>query len=117
MAYRLFVDSNNGVTICPEWNYSSIDEKIQVRHKAKSGFSEVYKFGDFDAIKFDVRYVNSSDASIVNSWWESNAELLFMREGETSVFSCMIMNNRLPIGGVEKPYYNQFKGTIELGEY
>jgi len=117
MAYRLFIDSDNGITLCPEWNYKISGEKIQTMHRSKSGFSEMYKFGSYDAIEFEVRYVSSSDASIINSWWNTNTELLFMKEGETSVFSCMLMNNRAPIGAIERPYSDQYKGTIELGEY
>lgn len=117
MTHRLFVDSSNGVSLCPEWNYSLDGEKTQQRHKSSSGMSEVYKYGDFDAFKFDVNYVSSSDASIINSWWISNTELLFMKIGESSVFSCMLMNAVIPIGNVVRPYHNQFRGTIEIGEY
>lgn len=116
---RLYASSviGNEVSICPDWNFSKEDEKVQHRHKAVSGIHEVYKYGDFDARKFDLRYVSSSDAAIINSWWHSNAELLFTNNGYSDVFSCMITNRNIPIGQVIKPYHDQFKGTIELGEY
>jgi len=115
--YRLFVDSSNGVDVEPEYNYQEQDTKIENRHRTRSGEEYIYKWGGYKRRKFGVRWVNSNFKSIVNSWWDSNTELLFMEEGGTEVFSVRITNRNLPIGSIEKPYSDTFKGSIELGTY
>ena len=115
--YRLFVDSINGVDVDPEYNLTEKDKKIESRHRVRSGEEYVYKFGEYKIIKFNVMYVNSSFKSIVNSWWSSNTELLFMEVGASVVSSVRIVNKELPIGKFIKPYTDTFKGVIELNGY
>lgn len=115
--YRLFVDSDNGVDIDPEYNYVQKDKKVEARHRVRSGKEYVYKFGEFNVFKFGVMYVDSSFKSIVNSYWNSNTELLFMEVGATQVYSVRITNKELPIGQAIKPSTTEFKGKIELGSY
>jgi len=115
--FRLFVDSANGVDVEPEYNYVERDKKIEARHRTKSGKEYVYKFGDYNAFKFDVMYVDSAFKSIVNSYWNSNAELLFMEVGATQVYSVRLTNKTLPVGRPIKPSTTEFKGIIELETY
>lgn len=115
--FRLFVDSNNGVSICPEWDYSRTDQKVEHSEMSKAGLSEVYKYGDYVGRRLTVRYVSSSTAAIVNSWWASNTPLLFMREGTTDASTVVLANNKTPIGKLAEPYSDQFDGTIELEGY
>ena len=117
MAFRLFVDSSNGVTVEPEWNYKERDRKIETRNRARSGALYIYTWAEFKRIKMNVLYVDSSFKSIVNSYWSSNAELLWMEEGSSVVSSVQIVNKELPIGLFIKPYNNLFKGLIELETY
>jgi len=67
--------------------------------------------------KFTVNYVNSSFNAIVNSWWDTNTNLLFMKQGETQVYSVRLSNRSSPIDGFVKPYDDLFKGIINLGTY
>ena len=115
--FRLFVDSNNGVDVEPEYNYMENDEKIENRHRTRSGAEYVYKWGSFKEWKFDIRWVNSSFRALVNSWWSTNTNLLWMEENGTEVFSVRIRNRSIPISKFEKPYTDTFLGTIELGTY
>ena len=115
--FRLFVDSNNGVTIYPEYDFKEDDKKIESRFRSKSGLEFVYKFGDYRQFKFGVKFVNSEFKSIVNSWWNSNTDLLFMEEGGTEVFSVHLNSKNKPINKFIRPYTTLFSGKIELGEY
>lgn len=117
MSYRLFVDSSNGITVMPEYDYANRGEKVESRHRTREGYEYVYKWGSFERIEFSVRFVNSEFESIVNSWWESNTDLLWMEESGTVVTSVHITNSRKPISEFERPYTNLFKGKIELGTY
>lgn len=115
--FRLFVDSADGVSLDPEWDYSIPDEKIEQRGLSSTGKSEVYKYGDRSRITFTVMYVSSDTAAAINSYWQADMALLFMEEGATEVFSCRIINEKTPISKNEKPYPGAFSGTIELGTY
>ena len=117
MTCRLFVDSANGVDVEPEYNYVEKDKKIETRHRTRSGKEYVYKFGEFNRFKFGVMYVDSAFKSIVNSYWNNNAELLFMEVGASQVYSVRLINKELPIGKAIKPYSDSFKGLIDLGTY
>jgi len=117
MAFRLFVDSDNGVTVEPEWDLKEKDSKIETRNRTRSGAEYVYKWGDYQTTKFSVMYVNSDFKSIVNSYWNNNVDLLWMEEGGSIVTSVHIVNKNTPIGGYIKPYSDTFKGTIELSTY
>lgn len=117
MPFRLFVDSATGVDVEPEWDYERKDKKIEDRHRARSGAEFVYKWGEYIGIEFSVKFVNSSFQAIVNSWWNTNTDLLFMEVGGTEVFSVHIVNKDTPVGKVIKPYVDQFQGKIKLGGY
>ena len=94
--YRLFVDSDNGLDVAPQYDYTEADKKVESRHRTRSGNEYVYRFG---------------------SWWDSNADLLWMEEGGIEVHSVHLVNKELPIGKPVKPYTDQFRGKIELGSY
>jgi hypothetical protein len=117
MAYRLFVDSSNGVTIEPEWDFKYQDKKIEDEHRMRSGGRYVYKWGSFKKWKVPVNYVNSSFMAIVNSYWASNTALLFKSQSDSAVYSVQITNDDLPIAEFVKPYDTLFKGVIELETY
>lgn len=118
MSYRLYhTNSANGVEVFPEYNYSEKDRKIESRSRTTTGAEYVYKFGDYKAWKFDVQFVNSSFYAIVNSWWLSNAELLFVKTGDTDVSSVRLSSRTKPISKFVKPHDDLYAGTIELSTY
>lgn len=115
--YRLFVDSSNGVDVNPEYDFQLKDKKVEARHRVRSGKEYVFKWGDYQGFKFGVRYVNSEFKSLVNSWWQSNTELLFMKVGDTDVFSVRLFNREPPVNKYEVPYDDLFRGKLELNTY
>ncbi|NIP50488.1 MAG: hypothetical protein GWN13_00650, partial [Phycisphaerae bacterium] len=62
---------------------------------------------------------SEENASIVNSWWSSRAELLYFVTSDTmtDVYSVMIMNKENPLGGYNKPYDTYRKGKLILESY
>jgi len=117
MAFRLFVNSSTGVTLEVEYDFSNERQKIEDKHRTRDGSQHVYKWSAWDKLGFSVNYVNSSTKAIVNSWWESNTDLLFKDENDTQVFSMRITNDSLPISKFIKPYDNLWAGKIELEGY
>jgi len=117
MAYRLFVDSSNGITVNPEYDFKDSASKIENRFRSRSSAEFVYKWAEYKVKEFGVMYVNSEFKSVVNSWWSSNADLLFKDEGSTDVFSVHIVNKDQPVSEFIKPYTDSFKGVIKLETY
>jgi len=117
MAFRLFIDSSNGVTLYPEWDMLDSAKKEETVHRTRGGNRFVYKFGEYKKLEINVMWVNSEFKSIVNSWWNTNTELLFKSESETQVHSVMIVNAEQPISNNMMPYIDEFSGTINLETY
>lgn len=114
MTFRLFVDSSTGLDVEPTWGYEDRGEKIEDRHRARSGKEFVYKWGEYSSFKVPVTYVNSEFMSIVNSWWSSNTDLQWMEEGASDVYNVRITNSRKPVGSNIAPYRDLFDGELEL---
>lgn len=117
MAIRLFVDSSNGISIEPEWDYAEIDKKIEDEHRTRGGGRYVYKWGSYRKWKLPVSLVDSSFAAVVNSWWLSNTQLRIKSESSAQVYSVQITNDAKPLGEYTKPYDSLYQGTIELETY
>lgn len=117
MSFLLFVDSMHGVSFDPEYDYLEEDRKVEDTHRARSGKSYVYRWGGFKRFKLSVRYVDSAFRAVVNSWWDSNAELLLQRANETQVFSVRLVNDKLPVGKYEVPHDDLWQAELELETY
>ncbi len=109
--------SDDWVTLEPEYNLKQRDTKQENIFRVRSGRRYVYSWGDSKSWRFNVRYVNSAIVATVNSWWESDTELLYGNIDRTEVNTVRLENRNLPIAEFEKPYDDLFKGKIELGTY
>lgn len=99
----------------PEWDIALDSEKIENRHRAKSGKQYVYKWGRFDSVKFSLTYVNSQARNIINnSYWNNNARVLFGMEDGSIIVEGMVGGSKPPINSYQKPYLNLWKGKIDL---
>jgi hypothetical protein len=118
--FTLFTNSADGVSFEPDYGFKHEDRKIQNQVRTRSSLLFQYKFGDFARWKIPLRFVSSSDKKTLNDWWNSNTELFFYDNNDTSAqaTSCVkIVNKSTPIGQVEKPYDYEWRGTIELEEF
>jgi len=117
--YELGISSADAVTLYPEWDYSKGERQVRTEHRSKSGKLKLYKWYDYEKIYFQNNWMTASNAALVNSWWDSNTELLFLITSSTvtEVHSVMIMNDETPMASYNKPYNDHFKGKIELEGY
>jgi len=115
--YYLSINSSNLVSFDVEYDYTNRDSQIKHEHLSRSGRVYVYKWGELRKRTFSVRFVSSSTAAIVNSWWNSNTSLILREENSTDVFSCRISNDSTPISRFEKPHNDKLRGVIELESY
>lgn len=99
----------------PEWDITLDSEKIENRHRAKSGKQFIYKWGEFDSVKFGLSYVNSGARNVINnSYWANNTRVLFGMEDGSIIVEGTIGGNKPPINTYQKPYLNLWKGKIDL---
>jgi len=76
IAFYLGITSTDAICLKPEFDYYKGKKKVEKNIRTKSGKLYTYKLGTYDYIKFTLDYVSAQNASIINSWWDSNAELL-----------------------------------------
>ena len=120
LIYELGISSVDAVTLRPEYS-SKPENRKQTRSdlRARSGAFYKYIWATYDKILLNLNFVPASDASIVNSWWESGSDLLLFITSDsiTEVRSVQVMNKEIPFSQFVKPYDNLMKGKIELEGY
>ena len=117
--YYLGTSSADAVTLLPEKSYRAGKKQIRSVLRTRGGGLFLYTWGDYEKYKIPVDYMPASAASLVNSWWETNTELLFFVEsgGATEVHSVMILNTDTPMDSHAPPYVDKYKGTIKQEGY
>ena len=109
----------NLVQLYPEYDYKGGEIQLRNQMRTPSGKGYLYKHGDYDKFQFTVNYLSSPDAAIVNSWWNTNAKLLFLITSSdiTEVHSVILMNKDTPFQQFNKPYADKYKGKVLLEGY
>jgi hypothetical protein len=115
MNFALGISSATALILYPEFDYTDVLTKIEQVHRLENGDMYRYKTGVYDKFKFKLRFFPESDASVINSWWESNTELMFWVDSEVS--KVMLTNKSKPIGQFQKPYTDLMQGIIMLEGY
>src|SRR4030042_2763075 len=105
MTFTLGITSENEITILPDQNNAKENKLNISSHRAKSGKLYTYRWSSFKKIKFSASLFDTSDASIVNSWWDTQTKLIFFEYDGTTTFctSVQIMNKEAPFMGFEEP--------------
>jgi len=100
----------------PEWRAFSKEEKDD---RSRTGRKYRYRWGDFDKVKFSADFVPSSAASLVNSWWRGNEELMLsiVSSGVSAVYSVQLEGGSSPFKSFVKPYTDLYRGIIDLETY
>ena len=119
LTFELGITSATAIQLRPEYDYSDGKKIIESRSRTPVGTQYSYKWGDYEQFEFSLNYVSEANASIINSWWDSRAELLFFvtSGSSTDVYSVMIANTDKPLDGYNKPYDSYRKGKITLETY
>lgn len=115
--YTLWVDSATPLQFDPEFDITNRTKKNQSEHRTRSGKQFTYKWADVYSFKFGIKFVDSSFASTLNTWWLNNRDLYFTEDGSGIVYSMRIMNETIPMKEYIMPYDTLYSGTIELESY
>ena len=111
-------DTESAVTLVPDYSYKSPDIKIESKTRTRAGRLYTTKYGSYKHFSFNVNYVSSATAALVNSWWETDTELLFLvtSGGVTETHSVMLQGET-PIDGFNSPSIEYYRGKIILETY
>lgn len=108
---------SGNLTILPETDYERRDRKIEDEHRGRTGRRYVYKWGEFFQVRFGVEFISSLDQAVINSWWSSNAKLLWVVDTGFEVESVQIVGDQLPIGEYATPGLTEYSGLLEITTY
>lgn len=120
MNFLLGISSADAITVHPQHEkYRNSLKHERSESRGKTGKHFEYKWGSWRQFKMELKYLNTSDMSVIDSWWDSRAELLLFIESSTAteVHSVMVMNDETPLGSFVKPYDDLYQGTLELETY
>ena len=117
--FQLGISSADAITLIPEEDFRNAKSQIRNEHRTRGGRLYVYKWADYRKINFALDLIPAADAATINSWWDTNTELLFFvnSDTETEVFSVLIMNEESPLPQYRFPYVEYYKGKLELETY
>ncbi len=106
------------INLSPEYDFREIKtlQRADIRTKEGSLFTYIYN-GRHTEFKIPESWVNSSQRSLVNSWWETATNLEFIRDSDfpSSLENVRIMENKEPYQKFIRPYFKIFyEGRITL---
>jgi len=116
---QLGPDSSTAITLHPEWDYEFKTSQTRSDMRTPAGKLYQYKYGDYKSFDLSLEYFPSSEASIVNSWADTNTDLLFFVTSDTAteVNSVRIMNDESPFSEFNEPFVDRWKGSLTLETY
>lgn len=117
MGAYVLSDGTNVVSLNPEYDLKLGSQKLETSHRTRGGANYKYTWATWAKVKMTVEFVSSGDMCRINSWWGATTPLRLFDMSSTVVVSGYLANNSAPIDQVIRPYYDQFKGVIELEGY
>ncbi len=106
------------VDVGPQYDFQRLDHKIEdIDISHDGGLRRVFRWGNQWRNKFGVRLINSADHAAVNTWWRSNAELMWFVDCGLEVHSVYVANRDIPINSFILPQSSLYQGVIELETY
>lgn len=120
-SFTLGISSADAITIYEEKDISIGEEMGRVTTRTAEGHLHDLINGLYKQHTLSVEFFPASWTAIVNSWWGTQAPLLFFvtsgSGGATDVHSVMIMGNNAPLNQMMSPNEDFFKGKITLEGY
>jgi hypothetical protein len=85
--------------------------------ESQSGKQYRYTWGHVDGVRIPLTFVNCRDATLINSFWKAEEDLVYFDDANYIVVSGTITNKDLPMAQHQKPLLDRWKGTIDLEGY
>jgi len=119
LVVKLGPTSQQAITLNLKYNSTFSKYQMRADHRTLSGKLYVYLWSNYIKHKINVTYMQTSQAAIVNSWWQTNTELLLFitSDSNTEVQSVVLLNKEFPMTKFVKPYNTYMEGKLELESY
>jgi hypothetical protein len=119
MTFSLGITSANAIVLLPDYDFSKERELNISKLRAMSGKLYTYRWSEYKKIDFGVSIFDTSQASIVNSWWDMQTKLIFFEYDGVTTYctSVQIVSDDAPFTGFENPHLSKRSGKIKLEEY
>jgi hypothetical protein len=106
------------LNVIPMWGYTPNVNKIESEMRTKTGKRYVRKVDDYKDFNIPVEFFPSSKATLVNSWFKDNTNLMWIAtSGDNTEVNCVrITNNSKPFDMLMPYNIDQYGGTIILEE-
>lgn len=107
------------IDLHPERNLTLNDELFLGEHQTIGGANPSYKWGFNKKWKLPLEYLEENEALLINQWWQDTKPLLFTWDTSdtTAQFIVTMTNNQTPITQFNKPYHDNWRGTLELSAF
>lgn len=105
------------ITLNPGYDFSATKVLDRQDVRVKDGSLYTYIQGSHRRFNIPETWVASYNRSLVNSWWESAADLRFIEDDTfpASYFTVRVMGDEEPYQTYVEPYYKQFfKGELVI---
>jgi hypothetical protein len=113
------VGSATPVEIHPAWDTAFRRVPVSdVHQRTLTGELHSVTFGSYLDMDVPMVMVTSAFRTELNRWWEDQREIVWTENLSSNPKSvtCRIENDTAPIGGVERPRFDLFKGMLFLRE-
>ncbi len=115
--YLLFVNSSEGISLHPQYDYVREHQKLEASHRTQTGNMFRYRFGEWKRWKFSISHLSLQDIQLINGWWQNNTPLHWMDGVSTPLYQVLLVNRKLPLGQHILPYTDRYRGHLELETY
>lgn len=117
--YELGTSSSTAIQIYPTFDLEIMKKQIRSERRAPTGKMRRYIWGDYWTTKVPVQFMPGSEATVINSWFDVGANLLFFITSDTAteIHSVFITNDSSPLFKHTMPYDEYYEGEIELETY
>lgn len=106
--------SSDIISIDPLWGFSESRTKFQANGETLNGYYYNYLFGIRDLFYSSYRYMQDSNAQLINDFWKNNEKLTLVIDVNT--YTVYIANPEQPFRSLSPPYQDMFDGEILFRE-
>lgn len=120
--FLLGISTPTLITIYPASTYEDLNYHKRSEHRMRYGTLKEYKWFGKAKFKIPLDWINTSDYSVVNSWWVSRVPLILAINHSsptsmTLVHTVAITNAVNPLPQFNYPHIDHYKGVLDLEEY
>ncbi len=104
------------LTVYPDWSLLTRERAAALQHRTREGRLKRFRWSSAFEFQLPLRWLSSSEAGVLNWWWEAQLNLAFTLDTSESesVFICRIVNPSQPVGKRMRPYPDRWAGRLEL---